>query len=284
MEIHIKQGAFHMLKPILTATALSSFILLAGCSFDLSSEDKTKQEKQPISEESETETSKDSDSSSSAQREIAVDTAAKPAQEGLQTLAEPESTTVLVNKEYSLPEDYKPKDLIYPKVDFIFEDKIEKRMMRKEAGKALEKMFKEAEKENMHLAGVSAYRSHQTQISIFNNYAEKDGEEKAKTYSALPGTSEHETGLSIDVTTHDGACAAQDCFGDTKEASWLAEHAHEYGYIIRYPKGKEYITRYKYEPWHIRYVGIEAATEIFKTSSTLEEYYNAVPVQAGTEK
>jgi zinc D-Ala-D-Ala carboxypeptidase len=191
---------------------------------------------------------------------------------------------VLVNKQYSLPEDYKPADLIYPKVDFIFQDKIEKRMMREEAGKALEVMFQAAEKENMHFAGVSAYRSHQRQIAVFNNYVAKDGEEKAKTYSAMPGTSEHETGLAIDVTTHDGACAAQDCFGDTKEAAWLAEHAHEYGFIIRYPEGKENITGYKYEPWHIRYVGVDAATEIFEAKITLEEYYNAVPVEAVSDK
>lgn len=274
-----------MLKPIFTATALSSFILLAGCSFDLSTDDKKEQkEEQPTSQNSETNDSEKNDSTGQVKPEVAIDTTAKPAQEGLYTLAEPESIPVLVNKQYSLPENYKPTDLIYPKVDFIFDDKIEKRMMRKEAAKALEKLFKAAEKDNMHLAGVSAYRSHQTQISIFSNYVAKDGEEKAKTYSALPGTSEHETGLSIDVTTHDGACAAQDCFGDTNEAKWLAEHAHEYGYIIRYLKGKEDITGYKYEPWHIRYVGVDIATEIYESKLTLEEYYNAVPVEASTDK
>lgn len=274
-----------MLKPIFAATALSSFILMAGCSFDLTSDDKKEpKEEQPISQDKETETDKNNDSNESAQHQVEVDETVKPAQAGLQTLANPESIPVLVNKQYSLPEDYKPYDLIYPKVDFIFQDKIEKRMMREEAGKALEKMFQAAEKENMHFAGVSAYRSHQTQITVFNNYVAKDGEEKAKTYSAMPGTSEHETGLAIDVTTHDGACAAQDCFGDTNEATWLAEHAHEYGFIIRYPEGKENITGYKYEPWHIRYVGVDAATEIFEAKSTLEEYYNAVPVEAVSNK
>ncbi|MGG3476109.1 M15 family metallopeptidase [Peribacillus frigoritolerans] len=272
-----------MLKPIFAATALSSFILMAGCSSDLTSEhEKEQKEEQPSSQETEkeTQTDKNTDSKEPAQRQVEVDEAAKPGQAGLQTLAHPESIPVLVNKQYSLPEDYKPADLIYPKVDFIFEDKIEKRMMREEAGKALEVMFQAAEKENMHFAGVSAYRSHQRQIEVFNNYVAKDGEEKAKTYSAMPGTSEHETGLAIDVTTHDGACAAQDCFGDTKEAGWLAEHAHEYGFIIRYPEGKENITGYKYEPWHIRYVGVDTATEIYEAKITLEEYYNAVPVEA----
>ncbi|MGW6662389.1 M15 family metallopeptidase [Peribacillus sp. NPDC055009] len=274
-----------MLKPIFAATALSSFILMAGCSSDLTSEhEKEQKEEQPGSQETETETDKNNDSKESAQRQVEVDETAKPGQAGLQTLAHPEGIPVLVNKQYSLPEDYKPADLIYPKVDFIFQDKIEKRMMREEAGKALEVMFQAAEKENMHFAGVSAYRSHQRQIEVFNNYVAKDGEEKAKTYSAMPGTSEHETGLAIDVTTHDGACAAQDCFGDTNEAAWLAEHAHEYGFIIRYPEGKENITGYKYEPWHIRYVGVATATEIFEAKITLEEYYNAVPVEAVSSK
>ncbi|MFJ7752951.1 M15 family metallopeptidase [Peribacillus muralis] len=272
-----------MLKPIFTATALSSFILLSGCSFDQSGDDKKEpKEEHPSSHHTETDTddTKEKDSKESAQRQVEVDETVKPAQAGLQTLANPASIPVLVNKQYSLPEDYKPEDLIYPKVDFIFQDKIEKRMMRKEAANALERLFQAAEKDNMHFAGVSAYRSHQTQITVFNNYVAKDGEEKAKTYSAMPGTSEHETGLAIDVTTHDGACAAQDCFGDTNEAAWLAEHAHEFGFIIRYPEGKENITGYKYEPWHIRYIGVDAATEIFKTKSTLEEYYNAVPAEA----
>ncbi|MNN24070.1 D-alanyl-D-alanine carboxypeptidase [compost metagenome] len=152
--------------------------------------------------------------------------------------------------------------------------------MRSEAAKALEQMFAGAEKDGIYLAGVSAYRSHSTQTSLFNRYVAKDGEEKAKTYSAVPGHSEHETGLSIDVSGSDGKCAAEDCFGGTEEAKWLAEHAAEYGYIIRYPEGKDSITGYKYEPWHIRYVGVEIATYIADNNITLEEYYDAVPVMA----
>lgn len=108
----------------------------------------------------------------------------------------------------------------------------------------------------------------------------KDGVEKAKTYSAVPGHSEHETGLAIDVSGSDGKCAAEDCFGGTKEAEWLAKHAPEYGFIIRYPEGKEDITGYKYEPWHLRYVGTEISSDIAERGITLEEYYNAVPVTA----
>jgi len=190
------------------------------------------------------------------------------------------SVAVLVNKEFALPDDYNPSDLVYPNVRFTFKEKIEKRMMRSEAAKALENLFDGAEKDGIYLAGVSGYRSHKTQTALFNRYVERDGEEKAKTYSAVPGHSEHETGLAIDVSGSDGKCAAEDCFGDTKEAEWLAKHASEYGFIIRYPEGKDSITCYKYEPWHIRYVGVDIASEIADRGITLEEYYGSIPVTA----
>jgi D-alanyl-D-alanine carboxypeptidase len=195
-----------------------------------------------------------------------------------QVVAHPDSIEVLVNKQFMLPEAYKPDDLVYPNVPFTFKEKIEKRMMRKPAADALEKLFAGAKKDGIYLAGVSAYRSYATQKSVFNGYVKKDGLEKAKTYSAVPGHSEHETGLSIDVSGSDGKCAAEDCFAGTKEANWLAKHAAEYGFIIRYPKGDDAITGYQYEPWHIRYVGEKIAKEIAEKGITLEEYFHAVPV------
>ncbi|WP_409344512.1 D-alanyl-D-alanine carboxypeptidase family protein [Paenibacillus sp. MBLB4367] len=196
----------------------------------------------------------------------------------IQVVSQPESISALVNKQNMLPDKYNPDDLVYPDIPFTFKEKNEKRKMRKEAAEAIEKLVAGAGKDGISLAGVSAYRSHATQKALFDSYVKKDGEEKAKTYSAVPGTSEHETGLAIDVSGSDGKCAAQDCFGGTKEAAWLAKHAHEYGFIIRYPKGKEAITGYQYEPWHIRYVGTKIAKEIADKGSTLEEYLNAVPV------
>lgn len=193
-------------------------------------------------------------------------------------IAKPESIEALVNPFNKLPEDYAPTDLVYPDVRFTFSEKIEKRMMRKEAAEALEKLFAGAEEDGIYLAGVSAYRSHETQKALFNRYVERDGYEKARTYSALPGTSEHETGLAVDVSGSDGKCAAADCFGDTEEAAWLKEHAAEYGFIIRYPEGKKDITGYQYEPWHLRYVGVAIAEELAASGETLEEYYDAVPV------
>ncbi|MGE5704295.1 MAG: D-alanyl-D-alanine carboxypeptidase family protein, partial [Clostridia bacterium] len=143
---------------------------------------------------------------------------------------------------------------------------------------ALETMFAAATRDGIELAGVSAYRSHETQKQLFDRYVKKDGEKAARTYSAVPGHSEHETGLAIDVSGIKGVCAAEDCFADTPEASWLAQHAHEYGFIIRYPKGKEAITGYQYEPWHLRFVGAAVAKEINKSGLTMEEFYNAIPV------
>ncbi|MFB7814434.1 D-alanyl-D-alanine carboxypeptidase family protein [Paenibacillus chitinolyticus] len=204
--------------------------------------------------------------------------AGKGADGSEQVAAKPESMTVLVNKQFKLPDSYKPSDLVYPDVNFVFAEKIEKRMMRKEAAGALEKMFAAAKNDGTPLAGVSAYRSHSTQTTLFNRYVQKDGEAAAKKYSAVPGHSEHETGLAIDVSGSTGKCAAEDCFGGTPEAKWLEDHAHEYGFIIRYPKGKESVTGYQYEPWHLRYVGTQMAKDIKTKNTTMEEYLNAVPV------
>jgi zinc D-Ala-D-Ala carboxypeptidase len=191
----------------------------------------------------------------------------------------PDSITVLVNKQHGLPKEYAPADLVNdPEIPFTFSGYDEKRMMRKVMADALKKMFVAAKADGISLAGVSAYRSYATQEAIFNSYVQQDGLEKAKTYSAVPGTSEHETGLSIDVSSSDGKCAAEDCFGASKESNWIEKHAAEHGFIIRYLKGKEAITGYQYEPWHIRYVGQAAAQEIAKKGITLEEYEGAKPV------
>lgn len=200
----------------------------------------------------------------------------------IQTIANPASIDVLVNKLHKLPENYSPDDLVYPNVRFTFKEKIEKRMMREEAAQALEKLFKAADKDGLPLAGVSAYRSHKRQKTLFEGYVKKDGEKKARTYSAYPGTSEHETGLAIDVTKSDGSCAATGCFAGTPEAKWLAEHAHEFGFIIRYPEGKENITGYTYEPWHLRYVGQSEADNMFKNDLTFEEYADQALVASGS--
>lgn len=202
-------------------------------------------------------------------------------QKAVQVVAKPADIAVLVNKTYRLPDNYKPDDLVEPNVPFIFKEKNDKRMMRKEAAGALEKLVAAAKKDSISLAGVSGFRTQATQKTLFDNYVKKDGEEAARKYSAVPGHSEHQTGLAMDISGSDGKCAASDCFADTKEAKWLAKNAAEHGFIIRYPKGKESITGYQYEPWHLRYVGTKAAKEISDKGITLEEYMqNANAVQA----
>jgi len=213
-------------------------------------------------------------------KEVSADTGGSAGKGGaVQVVANPNSITVLVNKHFALPPDYTPSDLINdPNIPFIFSGYDEKRLMRKEMAQALEKLFAGAKQDGIYLAGVSAYRSYATQKAVFDGYVHEDGEAKALTYSALPGTSEHETGLAIDVSGSDGKCAAADCFAGSKEANWIAQHASEYGFILRYQKGKESITGYEYEPWHIRYVGTTVSKEIAKRGITLEEYLHAVPV------
>lgn len=194
--------------------------------------------------------------------------------EAPKVITDPNSITVLVNKQFILPPDYVPDDLVYPDVPFLFKEKVDKRKMRNIAASALEQLFATAQKDGIFLAGVSAYRSYNTQKMVFNNYLEHDLSGNTNNYSAVPGTSEHQTGLAIDVSGKDGKCAATDCFAGTKEAQWLANHAHEFGFIVRYQQGKEAITGYQYEPWHIRYVGTKAAKDIFNQGITLEEYFS----------
>ncbi|NLP44578.1 MAG: M15 family metallopeptidase [Peptococcaceae bacterium] len=184
-----------------------------------------------------------------------------------------ESVAVLVNKQNSLPADYVPSDLVYVDIPFTFSEKVEKRMMRKEAAEKLEELFVAAKEENVVLYGVSGYRSYQTQKSLFAYFVQRDGsEEKANQISARPGESEHQTGLAMDVSCQSVNFGLNENFGDTAEYAWLKDNAHHFGYIVRYQKGKEHITGYSYEPWHLRYVGVELATALYEQDLTYEEY------------
>ena len=155
---------------------------------------------------------------------------------------------LIVNKTYGLPESFDPGQLDAT------------------ARAAFEQLKADAAKENLNIYIGSDYRDYQYQVTIYNNYSELYGWEMADTFSARPGHSEHQTGLTIDCNTID------DAFGETEEAAWLGEHCADYGFIVRFPKEKEDITGYKYEPWHIRYVGVDVAKEINSLGLTLEEY------------
>ena len=185
---------------------------------------------------------------------------------------DPNSILVLVNKERPLPAGYEPSDLVEPNVPFSFDEKHEKRLMRKEAARALEELFAASQKNGLSLYAVSGYRSYDRQKAIFAYNASKYGEAKANQFSARPGESEHQTGLAMDVSSPAVQFDLVEAFGATPEGRWLAENAAQFGFIIRYPKDKTHITQYQYEPWHLRYVGKKAAQEMAARNLTLEEY------------
>jgi len=145
--------------------------------------------------------------------------------------------------------------------------------LRKETAVALMEMFSVAEDDGIILYAVSGYRSYSTQKAVFSNNVIKYGnEQSANNISAQPGQSEHQTGLSMDVTAKSVQYNLSQDFAKTAEGLWVKENAHRFGFIIRYLKGKEHITGYVYEPWHLRYVG-DTASDIFESGLTMEEYY-----------
>lgn len=185
----------------------------------------------------------------------------------------PSSITVLVNRLYPLPSTYIPANLVVPNVKFNFSYMSDKRKMRKVAATALENLFDEGKKKGIELYGVSGYRSYARQKEIYDRNIASRGQSATDAVSAKPGSSEHQTGLTIDVSARSVNFRLDQSFGDTKEGKWLAQNAHLYGYIIRYPYGKSSVTGYSYEPWHIRFVGKTVATYLYENELTLEEYY-----------
>ena len=128
-------------------------------------------------------------------------------------------------------------------------------------------MWDAAKKEGLSMMVVSAYRTEDYQRNLYNNNVRTSGKVYADNYSARAGHSEHQTGLAIDLGS------TYTSFEYSAEFRWLQNHAHEYGFILRYPKGKEWITGYAYEPWHYRYVGTDVAKIIYEEGITFEEYY-----------
>ncbi len=157
---------------------------------------------------------------------------------------------LIVNKKYSLPSTYNPG-------------------VNATANAALKQLQQGASNAGHSIPLLSGFRSYTRQQELYNNYVARDGVALADTYSARPGHSEHQSGLAFDVGKLDNN------YGNTAAGTWLKENCHKYGFIIRYPKGKESITGYQYEPWHIRYVGVDHATKIMQQNITLEEYLNA---------
>lgn len=183
----------------------------------------------------------------------------------------PDSLLVVVNKHRKLPDPYTPSDLKKPNVSFSNPKDKEKTLLRKPAADALETMFETAKKQGFELTAVSGFRSYKRQQSLHNTYVDRQGQESADTLSAVPGTSEHQTGLAMDISSSSANFQLEPVFGETPEGKWVAEHAHEFGFIIRYPKDKTNITEYAYEPWHLRFVGNPHATYLYTHHLTLEE-------------
>lgn len=181
---------------------------------------------------------------------------------------DPSSIWVVVNKQRPLePKNYVPLDLVSVGGS---------QQLRKEAAEQLIKMIADARTAGLGISPLSGYRSYNTQVTVYNNEVATNGQTVADTQSARPGHSEHQTGLAIDVGG--GGCGIEDCFGETAVGKWVAANAYKYGYIIRYTTGKEVVTGYRAEPWHIRYVGIALSTELHgQQVSTLEEFFALPP-------
>ena len=135
---------------------------------------------------------------------------------------------------------------------------------------AFMKMWQDAKKEGLTLIINSSYRSYKEQDQVYDEYKSQRGVEGADKIAARPGFSEHQTGMAIDIQTYGSRAKTFENFDEFK---WLIDNAHKYGFILRYPKGKEYLTGYEYESWHFRYVGVEAATYIHENNITFDEYY-----------
>lgn len=188
-------------------------------------------------------------------------------------LKNPKDSVMLVNKSNRVSEDYVPEDLVIPNIKFL--GGTSNKYIVSEVADALEDMFKAAKKDNVTLIGVSGYRSYDYQDNLYKNKVKTKGKKYADKYVAVAGASEHQLGLAIDLVSSDYT-SIDNGFANSKGFKWLDEHMQDYGFILRYLKGKEEITGYAFEPWHIRYVGVDVAKEIKNRGITLEEYLDDV--------
>lgn len=173
---------------------------------------------------------------------------------------------ILVNKYNYLSKDYQPDDLINIPLQYSYADN----KIREHVYEEFKNMWYAANKEGLTLIVTSSYRSYDEQEKIHKSYANQKGQEWADSVSARAGYSEHQTGLALDIVTYN---STMDNFEDSEEFKWLKKNSYKYGFILRYPKDKTYITGYDYESWHYRYVGKKIAKEIHDQDITYDEYY-----------
>ncbi len=176
---------------------------------------------------------------------------------------------VLVNKLHAVSKNYKPTDMVYMDNSLTTWQNLE---LKSDAYEAYLKLYKDAKAEGYSLKVCSAYRTYQTQKNLYASSVNSMGKDTANIRSAYRGRSEHHTGYAIDITSKSMGWGLKQDFADYPDGAWINEHCSEYGFIIRYPKGKTDITGYDYEPWHLRYVGVDVAKEITEQGITLEEY------------
>ncbi|MCI8394301.1 MAG: M15 family metallopeptidase [Bacilli bacterium] len=180
----------------------------------------------------------------------------------ISTIKNPNSYTVLLNKYRGLPKDYAPNDLTSLSINPNYK-------LRAKAAEAYEQLQSAALLDNVKFFPFSAYRTEQYQTRLYNNYVNRDGKKAADTYSARPRHSEHETGLAVDIRSN----GLSDNLTDN-DYKWMLNNSYKYGFIVRYPKGSMPITGYIEEPWHLRYIGVDIATDIHEKNITFDEYYD----------
>lgn len=189
--------------------------------------------------------------------------------------SDPGSPWVVVNKLRPLnPISYQPDDLTNPNIPLRLDAASEEMHLRKDAAAALQELAAAASKQDVKFMLASGYRSYDFQVDLYHSYVDQQGQAEADKQSARAGYSEHQTGLAADLEPTSRKCEVEECFADTTEGAWLAEHAYQYGFLIRYPKDGQKITGYMYEPWHVRYIGKPLAREMHnKNIATLEEFF-----------
>ena len=190
------------------------------------------------------------------------------------SVTDPSSPWVIVNKHYALPATYTPTQLVVPPVPLREASGSPEMQLRADVSQPLQSLITAAKNDGVNLMLVSGFRSYDAQKEIYNRFVKEDGQAKADMYSARPGHSEHQTGLAVDLGFNDRKCELETCFGDTTAGKWIAQHANDYGFVLRYQKNTQNIVGYEYEPWHIRYVGIELAKAVKQSGKTLEEFFN----------
>lgn len=189
------------------------------------------------------------------------------------SLTDPASPWVVVNKRRPLkPANFTPRNLVQPRVSLAVSG--EAALLNRTTAAAAEKMFAAAAADGVSMTLASGYRSYATQTATYNGHVSARGQAAADTASARPGHSEHQTGWAFDIGDGGGACAFQPCFAEQPAAVWAKANAHRFGFVVRYPWMFHQITGYYYESWHLRYIGVEAATDMRKRGiATLEEYF-----------